>query len=71
MYKKYVRLTPLEHSVFQNDMWIALYRVAGCALSNYRRGRGLSNKDGLTKSTRSDLLFLARECVKLLSRGDP
>ncbi len=32
--------TPLEHSVFTDDMWVALYRVADYALSNYRWGWG-------------------------------
>ncbi len=65
-YGKICRSTPpLEQSVFGNDTWIALYRVADYALSNYRRGGGLSNRDGLTKSTRDDLLLVARMSVQL------
>ncbi len=59
----------LEQSVFGIDTWMALYRVADYALSNYRRGRGLSNRDGLTASTRVDLLFLARMAVQLLRKN--
>ncbi len=66
----------LEKSVFgygaANDTWIALYRVAEYyALSNYRHGRGISSRDGLTKSTRVDLLYLARACVQLLRKNGP
>ncbi len=57
-----------EHSVFRDDTWIALYRVADYALSSYCRGRGLSNRDGLTESTRDDLLLLVRRSVRILPK---
>ncbi len=64
-------IPPLEQSVFGDDKWIALYRIADYALSNYRHGRGLSHKDGLTEFNRVDLLLLARMSVQLLQKNDP
>ncbi len=59
----------LEHSVFTDNTWIALYRVADYALSNYCHGRGLSNRDGLTESIRVDLILLARMSVQILRKS--
>ncbi len=68
--KEYGQETALGQSVFTDDMWIALYRIADYALSNYLRGRGLSFRDGLTGSTRVDLLLLAGMSVQVLRKKD-
>ncbi len=55
--------------MFTDNTWIALYRVADYALSNYCHGRGLSNRDGLTESIRVDLILLARMSVQILRKS--
>ncbi len=62
---------PLGHSVFTDDTWVALYRVVDYAMSSYRRGWGISNRDGVVESTRVDLCFLALMSVQLLRKNDP